>query len=481
MQVSSGSAVASSLRSSMPGCSAMRRVSASLKATRSTASASPAGTRARSASSRTADPRRRSSSWRSPMAFSGLSERSEFEHTSSASASDLCAGERRTGFCSTRTTRTPAPASRSDASDPASPPPMTITLCTAICLHASTRSRNGCSRAATACRKGARLLPLPRGCPASGVRPPGGEFRKALVSENGRLRRHLLPGLRGLAPVPARLVGAGDVGPLALRVLREEVRLAALRARPRDGPVPRRELAVRVVHAAVERLAEPGAPLGQPAAIIGADHVLEGDGARRLAVRVVAAGEEAAEPPALVDHRLAAGGARLVGGQVLDDLDLAVLLDEVLGVLAVRIAGAGQEPPHADHLDDHGLAALLACEICGLLLALHVAHVLIGDLEALLEGLVELVEHLHPLHLAFLDLVELVLHPGGELDVEDARERVDQELVDDLAQVGGEEAVLLLLHVLLVLDGGEDGRVGRRAPDALLFQLLHQRRLGEAR
>ena len=43
------------------------------------------------------------------------------------------------------------------------------------------------------------------------------------------------------------------------------------------------------------------------------------------------------------------------------------------------------------------------------------------------------------------------------------------------------EPALDLLHVLLVLDDREDGRVGRRPPDAVLLQLLHQRGLGESR
>jgi len=170
----------------------MRRVSASLKATRSTASASPAGTRARSASSSTADPSRRSSSCKSPIAFSGLSERSEFEQTSSASPSDLCAGERRTGFCSTSTTGTPPSARRRAASDPARPAPMTITRCTA---DVRTRSRPspqpvpawmneiGQGPHHPASRAGARLLPLLRGCPASG------EFR----SRAGRSPRGFVP------------------------------------------------------------------------------------------------------------------------------------------------------------------------------------------------------------------------------------------------------------------------------------------------
>ena len=106
------------------GCSRTRAVRPELNFTRSTASASPAGTRARSACASTGDPRRRSSSWSSPMALCGLSDRIELEQTSSASPSSLWAGERRCGFCSWRTTSIPASASRSAASVPARPPPM---------------------------------------------------------------------------------------------------------------------------------------------------------------------------------------------------------------------------------------------------------------------------------------------------------------------------------------------------------------------
>src|SRR5206468_1121812 len=145
------------------------------------------------------------------------------------------------------------------------------------------------------------------------------------------------------------------------------------------------ELAVRVVDAAPEGLPEARLPLGQAAAALGAGHALQRDGPRRLASGVVAAGEEPPEAAALVHHRLAARRADLFGGQVLDDLDLAVLLDEVGGVLALRIAGAGEEPAHAAPLDHHDAAALLALQIGGRLLALDVAHLRFGRLQRLLE------------------------------------------------------------------------------------------------
>src|SRR5438128_1844115 len=289
------------------------------------------------------------------------------------------------------------------------------------------------------------------------------------------------PRLRGFAPVPALLVGTGDERAVALRVLLEQVRLPALRARPWNRPVPRRELAVRVVHAAEEALSEARFALGEAAAAVGADHALQRDRPGRLAGGIVRAREESAEPTALVHHRLAARGAGLLGGQILDHPDRAVFLDEVLGVLAVRVPGAGQKAPHAAPLDHHRAAALLAHQVGGLLLALHVAHLRFRRREALLEGLVEFAQHRLPIDLAFLDLVELLLHPRSELHVHHAREGAEQKLGDYLAQIGGEEPALLLLHVLLVLDGREDGGVRRRPADAFLLQLLDQRRFGEPR
>src|SRR5438128_2521836 len=217
------------------------------------------------------------------------------------------------------------------------------------------------------------------------------------------------PRLRGFAPVPALLVGTGDERAVALRVLLEQVRLPALRARPWNRPVPRRELAVRVVHAAEEALSEARFALGEAAAAVGADHALQRDRPGRLAGGIVRAREEPAEPTALVHHRLAARGAGLLGGQILDHPDRAVFLDEVLGVLAVRVPGAGQKAPHAAPLDHHRAAALLAHQVGGLLLALHVAHLRFRRREALLEGLVEFAQHRLPIDLAFLDLVELLL------------------------------------------------------------------------
>jgi hypothetical protein len=48
---------------------------------------------------------------------------------------------------------------------------------------------------------------------------------------------------------------------------------------------------------------------------------------------------------------------------------------------------------------------------------------------------------------------------------------LDQQVGDDHAQFGGNELAALLLHVLALLDGGQDRGVGGRAADAVGFQL----------
>ncbi len=108
------------------GWLASRWVTSAEKASRSTASAPPAGSLCLSPADRMSEPARRISSCSRPTAFvSHSSERNEFEHTSSARPSVLWASVERTGRISCSTTGTPALTICQAASEPASPPPMT--------------------------------------------------------------------------------------------------------------------------------------------------------------------------------------------------------------------------------------------------------------------------------------------------------------------------------------------------------------------
>src|SRR6185312_14224429 len=189
----------------------------------------------------------------------------------------------------------------------------------------------------------------------------------------------------GVGGVAAILFEAADAGAGLGDLLDHELG-AALRAGLRQRAIPGDEvtLGLRVVRAAEEHLAAPRALLGQvpAAAFLGAVDP-QRDGAGGLAVRVARAGQELAEPSALDDHGRAAGRADLVGrprGRHHPQRPVGVAR-VLLGVAAVRIAGASQEVPVAPPLDDHGLAALLADLVGRLLLALDVAHLDLGLLQ----------------------------------------------------------------------------------------------------
>ena len=94
----------------------------------STASALPEGTLHSLAMRSSTHPIASSSALRVPDAVSSASDFSELEHTSSASPSVECAPVIRTGRISYIFTPNPRPSSCNAASQPASPPPTTVTV-----------------------------------------------------------------------------------------------------------------------------------------------------------------------------------------------------------------------------------------------------------------------------------------------------------------------------------------------------------------
>jgi hypothetical protein len=65
-----------------------------------------------------------------------------------------------------------------------------------------------------------------------------------------------------------------------------------------------------------------------------------------------------------------------------------------------------------------------------------VAQVLQGVREVLLERPVEAVEHLDPVEVVFLDLVEFGLHLARVPNIHDLREGFDKFVCDDFAEIG---------------------------------------------
>src|SRR5262249_12136415 len=97
---------------------------------------------------------------------------------------------------------------------------------------------------------------------------------------------------------------------------------------------------------------------------------------RLLALGVARAGEERAEATLLEDHRLLVLGADRLSHVLVDLHRTRALARELAGVLALRVAGAGQEVAVAAPLLDHRLAALVADLVGRLLVGLDVLHLL---------------------------------------------------------------------------------------------------------
>src|SRR6185437_1762855 len=125
-------------------------------------------------------------------------------------------------------------------------------------------------------------------------------------------------------------------------------------------------------------------------------------------------------------------------------------------------------------LDDERRTAALALFISGLLNTLDVFHVLRSVFEVLLELFVEIGERLRPGFLAFLNLVQLFFELGGVLNIEDVAEVLDQKIGNDQADFRRREFSAQLLHILPLLDGAQNRRVGGWTSNAPLFQLLYQ-------
>src|SRR5690606_6328844 len=257
----------------------------------------------------------------------------------------------------------------------------------------------------------------------AGSLEPAGQSTRATSCVSLRLRLWLLDRhavIAGLALLERGVAVGDDHHPAALG--------AALAGRFRPGG----EVALRVTLAAIEDAPALGAPLNQLALLtLRAGHTDTLQVRRGVAaVRETAAADELAELAQLVDQRLAALRAHLAG-RLVADLDLL--------------------------------------------------HRLLGLAELGREGLPELVEHRHPLALAGRDLIELLLEARGELQIDDRREVLHQDVVDHEAQLGRHQPPVFHRDVVARDDVLNRRRVGARAADAVLLERLDQRGLGVAR
>ena len=174
----------------------------------------------------------------------------------------------------------------------------------------------------------------------------------------------------------------------------------------------------------------------------------------------------------LLDHLCAAHRAGRAG-----------VLGDRLGVGALRETRAGEELAEPAGLDDHVAAALFADHVRDLVLDLDALALKIDLrlLECCLKPVIEVVQQLDIVQLARLDLVELLLHVGGELIVRDRLELVDQQAGHALTERRRAQRLVLLGHIVAVQNGRDGRRIGGRAADAALLHRADERGFGVAR
>src|SRR3990172_680043 len=160
---------------------------------------------------------------------------------------------------------------------------------------------------------------------------------------------------------------------------------------------------------------------------------------RCLAIGIIAAPEEGADPPVFLDHRLSANGAFVLAYLLFDHFTFLVT-----GTckLAIGIRRAAKEFSILSEPVNQRLAAFGAMVLAWRCLGLCVFHLGQGNFEALFERPVEISQDAEPIEVLLLDLVELLLHIPRKGDVHYLGEVLVKLVGDYLADVRGEESLI---------------------------------------
>ena len=219
-------------------------------------------------------------------------------------------------------------------------------------------------------------------------------------------------------------------------------------------------------------------------AVLRADD-LEGQRVRRRwaflldegAIRVARAADERPEPPVLADER---SFAALRADLALARLRRCLVAGQWSRFLVLREQRAGKEAAVPAEADDHRVSE--RADLVGRL------RREVGPLEglallvdAIAERPVEGPEERDPGSFAAGDLVELFLHPGGELHVDVIAKVLDEQVGDDSGDDFRMEPPVLDADIAAIGDRRDGRGVCRRPADAVLLERLDQGRLGEAR
>ncbi len=125
---------------------------------------------------------------------------------------------------------------------------------------------------------------------------------------------------------------------------------------------------------------------------------------------------------------------------------------------------------------DHLPAAFFADDVGDFIFYAHSLQFRFRRLDFLLKARIELFHHRVPVQLSFGDLVQRRFHLRRKAKIHNVREGLQHEVVDDLAQFGGENVPAFLGDVMLLQNVRDRRRVGGRTAKAALFHFPDQRR-----
>src|SRR5262245_28480135 len=286
--------------------------------------------------------------------------------------------------------------------------------------------------------------------------------------------------LGDLDRIAALFLAATAGAPGSLGDLLHKNRIVTVRTRARHRAIPRSKLALRITVASLKDFSPPRLALFQIAFFTirtfdaEVHRLLERPDVSTFGV-TTAAEKLTVFPPAQL-HRPAALLASLVDFFFLGDVEFAfVVTFEILGVLAFRVARAGQELAVTAPLHHHHGAALFTGDIRRHFLAFDVTHFFRGPFEIPREGGIEPLHRFRPRLFSLFDFVQFILHPGGELHVQNIRETLHQEIGDQKSELRRRQRPAVVLdNVFAIQNVGNDRRVGRRPADALFIKFLDQ-------
>src|SRR5690349_14306662 len=139
----------------------------------------------------------------------------------------------------------------------------------------------------------------------------------------------------------------------------------------------------------------------------------------------------------------------------------ADLLKPGLGITTCRKIGTGNEFAKPSIADDELATIFGALAADRLGFTLRDRHFSLGFLDVLCKGAVELVHHFHPLGLSGGDHVEVFLHSGGELQIDDIREVLGHQVIDLDTDLGCHKAFFLAQYLPTRLDCREHRSMSR--------------------